>query len=272
MKAVNKIGKCALCRRDGQDLQDSHFLPAGVYRVIRDETQGNPDPLKFSDNGVFQDSRQISDYLLCHECEQRLNKNGENWFLAYCWRKRHFRLVSLLEVVDPQVIYRRIKIYHAASIPKLNVGALTYFPSSIFWRASVHKWEIAGSKGRGIELGPYEEQLRKYLMGEAEFPQDCVLWISVPENVTPIAGLSLTPYGGRKGGHHAYKLIVLGVGFHLLVGKQIPRQLREMCFVRGIRNPIYRTDMLEEAITQDVHYKFSLHPKLLDGPRGTVSA
>lgn len=267
MRLMAQIGQCALCRRNGEELQDSHFLPAGVYRVIRDEREVNPDPLKFNDHGVFQNSAQVSDYLLCHKCEERLNKNGECWFLANYWRKKQFRLASLLEAEVPEVIFPRIKIYHAARIPRFNNDALTYFPASMFWRASVHRWRMAGKRNRGIELGPYEEQVRKYLLGEAQFPQDCVLWVSVPENITPMAGLSLTPYGGRKGGHHAYKLILLGVGFHLLVGRRLPAEYREMCFVRGRGNPIFRTDMLEDAIMQDIHYKFSLHPQLLDGPR-----
>ncbi len=166
--------------------------------------------------------------------------------------------VDIMPSALPAVVYPRIRVYHAAMIPGLNVTALTYFAASMFWRASVHRWAIARSKFRGIELGPYEEQLRSYLMDESQFPQDCALMVSVPENVTKIVGLSLTPYGGRKGTHHSYKLIVLGVGFHLLVGKQIPRGLRAMCIVRGVGNPIYRTDMLEQAILQDLGLKRSL--------------
>jgi len=271
MKIVHQIGICALCRRSDQELQDSHFLPAGVYRVIRDETQDNPDPLKFNDDAVFQDSKQVSDYLLCRECELRLNKNGEHWFLANCWRKNRFLIASALDSATVAASSEEIKVYHAAEIPKLNVAALTYFATSMFWRASAHRWKIAGKEGRGIELGPYEEQLRKFLMDETRFPENCVLWVSVPETLTPFVHLSLTPYGGRKGGYHFYKLIVLGIGFHLLVGARIPLEARAMCFVSGAGNPIYRTDMLERGIIQDVHHKFSLHPRLLDGPAGKMS-
>ena len=264
MKIVPRIGICALCRRNDQELQDSHFLPAGVYRVTRDETQDNPDPLKFNDDAVFQDSKQVSDHLLCRECEERLNKNGEQWFLAHCWRKTQFRLGSLLDGASPTGSSPRIKLYHADQIPKLNIVALTYFAASMFWRASVHRWRMAGTESRGIALGPYEEQLRKFLMGETQFPPDCVLWVSVPESITPFVGLSLTPYGGRKDGYHRYKLLVLGVGFHFLVGRRIPPQARATCFVSGPGHPIHRTDMLEEGIIQDVHHKFNLHPQLLE--------
>jgi len=72
-----RLDTCALCKRDNQELQDSHFLPKGVYRVTREEHEANPNPITLNDCGVFQDSKQISDYLLCSECEGRLNQNGE---------------------------------------------------------------------------------------------------------------------------------------------------------------------------------------------------
>ena len=44
-----------MCQQTDQVLQDSHFVPAGVYRVIRDETQPNSDPLKFNDRKAYKD-------------------------------------------------------------------------------------------------------------------------------------------------------------------------------------------------------------------------
>src|SRR6266513_2514029 len=269
VNAMTQNGTCPLCKKDAQDLQDSHYQPAGVYRVLRDETQGNPNPLRLTDRGVLQDSIQLSDYLLCRDCEQRLSKNGENWFLANCWRRHQFRLASMLDSASPQLTFpgKQTHIYHAASIPGLNVSALAHFACGMFWRASVHQWE----KCRGINLGPYEEQLRRYLLGEAQFPPDCALLVSVPANPTAFVGLSLVPYGARKGNHHCWKLVVLGVAFHLLVGRQIPRTLRQMCFVRAVGNPICRTELLEQGIMQDLNLKFRLHPQLLEGPKGNAS-
>jgi hypothetical protein len=126
---------------------------------------------------------------------------------------------------------------------------------------------MSGRTNKGIELGPYEEEVRKYLHEETDFPQRCALWVSLPGNTTPITETSLTPYGGRKDTHHAYKLVVLGVGFNLFVGNKIPKQNRDMCFVRGVGHPIFKTDMLEEGILRDVQRKFTLHPQLLNGPR-----
>ncbi len=256
-----------MCKRD-QELQNSHFLPAGVYRVTREENEANPNPITFNDRGVFQDSKQISDYLLCSECEDRLNKNGERWFLAHCSRKDQFRLDSLLNSGTPVELSPRMKVYHAASIPGVNVEALAYFASSMFWRGSAHRWTTRGMAAKGIQLGPYQEELRTYLLGLTEFPRDCVMWVSVADTRTPIDAFSLTPYGGRRHGYHVYKLLVRGVGFHLFVGRRIPAQFRQTCFIRGTGHPIYRTDMLEEAVLQDMRRKFDLVPELLNGTKG----
>jgi hypothetical protein len=260
------IGTCALCKREGQQLQRSHFLPAGVYRATRDAAEENPNPILISSEGVWQDSTQVTAHLLCHECEERLNKNGENWFLANCSRKEQFPLAAFLDAATPTGSSTNITVYHATAIKNLDVSALIYFAASMFWRAAVHQWNIKRTGTEPIDLGPYQEQLRTYLLGEAAFPQDCVLWVSVPATPTPFTALSLTPYGSRRSIYHMYKLIVLGVGFNLLVGARIPKTERAMCFVRGTGNPIYRTDLLEEGALRDINRKFQSHPRLLEGP------
>jgi hypothetical protein len=262
------IGTCALCKREEQELQLSHFLPAGVYRATRDPGEKNPNPILINDGGVRQDSKQVTAHLLCSECEERLNQNGERWFLSQCSRGDDFPLFTSLDRAAPVGLSANITVYRAGEIPEIDVSALTYFAASMFWRAAVHSWKLKGGAGtKPIDLGPYTEQLRRYLLGEEEFPQDCALWVSIPAKLTPLKALSLTPYGSRHSSYHMYKLLVLGVGFHLLVGARIGRTERAMCFVRGDGNPIYRTDLLEDGVLQDVNRKFKSNPLLLRGPK-----
>jgi hypothetical protein len=267
---VPKIGKCALCHREGQELQDSHYLPAGVYRVVRNENveDGNPNPILFHSEAVVQTSKQITDYLLCHDCELRLSRNGEDYFLKYCWRRNGFRLHAILDAASPSIVSGSIKVYSADKFPEIDIRALTYFGASMFWRDSVHHWKSKNYTSEQIQLGPYEEQFRTYLLGESDFPEHCVLWISVPENITPLTALSLTPYGGSNfNGVRLYKLVVLGVGFLLYVGRALTAEHRELCSVRGKGHPIYKTDLLEQGITKDLFQLFSLNPHLAAGPK-----
>jgi len=211
------------------------------------------------DRGWIQDSRQTRDYLLCDDCEDRFNEGGENWFLANCWQNSRFPIKSELLQSAPALAGERLKLYQAASIPQVDKAALPYFAASEFWRASAHRWQGT----RGITLGPYEEQLRQFLMNETPFPKDCALWVSIAETTTPMTGLILSPYGERIGTCYFYKLVVLGVGFNLLVGQRIPPQCREMCFVRGTGSPIFVTDMLEAALLKDVERKHQAEPRLM---------
>jgi len=41
-RLVLTIGVCKLCSSDPADLQNSHGLPAGVYRILRDGKEKNP--------------------------------------------------------------------------------------------------------------------------------------------------------------------------------------------------------------------------------------
>src|SRR5258708_6712222 len=134
-----KIAKCALCLIEGKELRDSHYVPAGVYRVLRDEsaTDGNPNPILLGEKTAIQTSKQITDYLLCHECEDRLNRNGENYFLKICWRRNGFKLHAVLDAAPPSLVAGQIKVYAAANFPEIDAGAISYFAASMFWRASV---------------------------------------------------------------------------------------------------------------------------------------
>jgi len=117
------IGQCALCLEGNQKLENSHFLPAGVYRRMIDRKHGNPNPFRFNDSGWFQDNNQIRDFLLCRACEDRLNNGGERWFLNYCWSQDQFRLASLMDEAAPATAETRIKSYHATQIGGIDRSA-----------------------------------------------------------------------------------------------------------------------------------------------------
>ena len=93
--------QCKLCLQHVASLEDSHFLSAGIYRVLRDEREKNPNPWLLTKTAV-QTSRQMTARLLCRDCEQRFSKYGENWVLGHCLRKdRSFPLAVYLGVEDP---------------------------------------------------------------------------------------------------------------------------------------------------------------------------
>ena len=74
----------------------------------------------------------------------------------------------------------------------------------------------------------------------------------VAENNTPPVFSILVPYAGPKRAWRTYKSLFLGISFDLFVGKAIPDEHRDMCFVRGEGNPIYMSDMLGERIAVEM--------------------
>ena len=134
------MGQCKLCLQP-RDLINSHFLPAGIYRRLRDKNETNPNPWMLSREKAVQTSKQKTAYLLCSECEQRFSTLGEDWVLKHCLQEDgDFPLASILESKTQDVSSPRnpTKLYYACSIPEIDKSALAYFAASIFWRGSVH--------------------------------------------------------------------------------------------------------------------------------------
>jgi len=235
---ASKVGKCKLCQRDGVTLQKSHFLPAGIYKILREDGEKNPNAVLLTGSKPVQTSWQMTAHLLCQDCEQSLSKNGETWVLKHCLRKEGFSLASILASRVPDVSSEGTptRLYYASRIPEIDASALAYFAASMFWRASIHPWKDDGTIP--VELGPFREQFRLYLMGQGFFPTDCSLWLAIREG-KEIDRLTYAPIGSRVGNFHVYRFPMPGLAFSLIVSKNIPDAHREKCFVHGPGNPIF---------------------------------
>jgi hypothetical protein len=74
------IAQCKLRLKPGVELRDSHFLSAGIYRILRYDTEKNPNPWLLTKDATVQTSRQLKAHHLCRDCEQRLSKNEEQCY------------------------------------------------------------------------------------------------------------------------------------------------------------------------------------------------
>jgi hypothetical protein len=159
--------------------------------------------------------------------------------MGHCHRAgQGFRLKDLIDAAKPVGVIG-LKVYAAAGIPQINVEKLTYFIASIMWRGAAHEWKSGRDKIRRLFLGSrYEEELRRYLLGEAAFPQNAALWVSV----IPESGLWNTvsaPYGERLNQCWRYKFIFLGVTFMFFLGARIDPIIRKMCTYRSEEHFIF---------------------------------
>ena len=246
-------GTCRLCQRENVDLRKSHGIPAGISRsILGDPAKGNPNPYLITPKGAVQTSKQQTAPILCGDCEQLFSKRGEHWVLKNSLRRDGtFPLASILAshqraLFDPR--NPQTCVHYAASIPEINVSALTYFGMSMFWRMAVYPWKSDNTPA--IKLGTYEEPLRKFLLDEGAFPENAVLWVAVRKK-SEISQLTIQPFTDKRGLVHLHKFPMPGLAFTLVIGKDLPETITNACIVHGPGNPIVTTSVIEEHLLRD---------------------
>jgi hypothetical protein len=235
---VPNVGRCLLCLRTGE-LRESHFVPKALYRMVRAGSRG-AHPLQITADGKRQTSRQAVQRILCHDCEQRFSTNGENWVLKHCYRGRDvFRLRRLLEQSKPVHADSEALVYSAPSVSGLGVESLVYFCISVMWRASVTDWWVSGRKYESISLGSrYQEQLRRYLLGETELPETAAVVVIVSGLNRPVLAFNF-PVSYRLEFCHSHRFHIPGMTFLLGVGGRVSKDFGEICVRRSQLRPIF---------------------------------
>jgi hypothetical protein len=171
------IGPGSLCAETAVDyactreLRESHLYPRAFYKALINKDGGNRDPVHLTSTALIQKSGQIKDYLLCHDCEQLFNRQGENWINRHVFDGTRFRLRDIVLASTPAEETEDDKLvpYAGTEIPSLDMDKLIYFGMSMFWRASVHKWILSDGEVH-VPLGEAEEPLRLFLLGEGGLP------------------------------------------------------------------------------------------------------
>jgi len=224
-------GKCPLCLQI-KDLVKSHFMPAALYKKTQNVKAPNKEPILITARGSVQTSRQMTDYLLCGDCEKLFNENGERYAMSQVADRRRFPLLATLRAATPTKIVAGFNWYNHASVSAVDRGKLGYFALSVFWRAAVHSWEGYGESYNTLELGPYQETLRQYLLGQTGFPADVVLFFIVCTDAASQDSFHVPSRSGKQHGT-TYTFQARGINFFMTVGKQMLDTLRSLCSITG---------------------------------------
>lgn len=235
------IQKCPMCL-ETKNVVSSHLIPAKVYKYLH---APGTQPIAISSKVVMATGRQLQDDLLCLECEDRLNKGGEMWLLPlFATYEGSFPFYDLLTKVAPEARYPEGTIYFAAKNPAIEVDKLVHFGMAMFFKAAVHSWE-GKKKEPLIELGPYLESVRAFLMGQTGFPERMTLTVGVLP--PPVKAISCAyPYRGSNTTCHNYLFYISGIEFALAVGNQIDLTARQACFASNPQHPIIVLDYSED--------------------------
>jgi hypothetical protein len=186
---------------------------------------------------VVPTSKQLQDYLLCDECERRFTAHGENWVARQVYDGRNFPLLDRLNAEVPLHATPHLQIFSGADVG-IDTGKLAYFALSMAWRASVHKWLMPDGMTTSINLGVHQEPIRRFLLGESEFPTHvvvvvtaCTDWVS-QSTVFPPSAVPENPLT-------IFSSLVRGIGFRVLVGKNLPPEIRETCCFASRKKVIF---------------------------------
>lgn len=232
-----EVGTCKFCLERNKPLVESHLAPAALYDLCG---AGGEFVIMTSEVVTFT-GRHLKHPLLCKECDESFSTNGEGWTLPLLATiDGKFPFFDILRKVPPDVSDSELMVYAAGRNSDIDVQKLTHFALGVFWKASVHTWSQKRTENR-IELGPYREELREFLRGQAPFPRHVALTIGVlPPPVRQISFCQ--PYRGSSSETHNFTFYVPGIIFALSVGKRIG-EIKKHCFYSHQLHPIIVADI-----------------------------
>ena len=232
-------GLCPLCWQQKQ-LEKSHYLGRALHLLSHDDGEA----VIMTPQRVELSARQIWTHLLCGECEDLLAKN-ESYAHQWINRKDRFPLLERLNVAA-SVRWTQIGREFSGAAIGVSTERLAHFALGIFWRASVNKWRTLGLQTTSIDLGVLAEPIRLYLGGEGPFPTGCALLMTVCTDHGS-QGLVFGPNPTRGGIFPCISMLVRGIKFTLVVGDDLPSELREACCVGSAQKILFMRDCAADA-------------------------
>ena len=184
------------------------------------------------------DPQEFEAPLLCAACEARFSKNGEDEVLKHVAPKFVLKSMPLAE---------RMKVAWArdndSSAPRhdardfdIDTEKFTYFALSIVWRRTIHEWSPAVPRW---ELGQFAEDMRKYLLGETQFPDDMAVIVIVCSDEASRRMWTI-PTQFVEAGCLNFAFDVRGIRFRVMMGHLPPFAYVANC--RGPQQPIFLAD------------------------------
>jgi hypothetical protein len=250
---MKRVGQCRLCLNQGE-LQNSHFIPQAAYKLVRGDGK-NPNPLVVQADKVVQTSAQTRAHLLCHACEERLSKNGENAFFRNCYRgPGKFKLLQILRSQNPMLEDEKFAVYALSETETPMIEQVGYMGVSILWKSAAHAWKDRNLAIPSISLGsPYQEQFRVFLLKTAPFPNDAALILEVSDEGNRLIAVVGTPATSKWPTHYLHWIDLCGIRFNLVVGARLPRRLKELSLLGPGRKYALLAKRQEAEMVSDYH-------------------
>lgn len=237
-------GTCKLCLEE-KNLRESHYIPAALY----------PKNLKLeflSSVSVTRAVKHLKSPLLCDECEQRFDREGEKEVLRHIapkLAKKSFPLHEKLRLAFPREEYPDLRRFAGYDLG-CDMDRFAYFMLSMVWRGAVHQWQKPdGEYTQLLPLGGFTEPIRQYLLGKAPFPSETVVIVIVcSDELSRKAWFA--PGAFVEANCLNFRFQAMGVVFRAMMGRGIPAFFREGCCTSA-RKCIFYGDA--QARTQEAY-------------------
>lgn len=257
------IGTCKLCLTERVRLVESHLMPAGFFRRLLSE-QKNPHPLLFTAKGSRSSSEQITDNVLCEQCEARFGTRGEDYALRMAATKNGFPLLKEL-LVNASRTDSEFQKSTIMDSPTVKRDHLVYFALSVFWRAAVHEWPDSHRTGRTakLQLGDGNtEMLRRFLLGETAISPTMNLLLFVLTDRLSQATLNMPTRTSREDFRWGYGFLACGYLFYLFLGKNLDPAARRTCLIHSPERFIFIRDGEQKTLQALGHIQRQQRDKL----------
>jgi hypothetical protein len=225
------IGHCRYCDSVGE-LRESHILPRWVYRrIVQFGTgvsgKGASIPMQYDNGTLRRTGDQPKEHLLCGDCERIFGAWDAHIARLAVAPGGSFPGLQAVTLLKPRVPGIECEADGAALGQELG-----RFAASVVWRASV------STVLAEVDLGPYEEQFRRFLRGETEV-LDCarliVQLVDQEDLGMRVDRLGAAPYSYRERGCREHQFGVPGFVFTFRVGGLLPPHWVDFCFLRTRR-------------------------------------
>lgn len=137
-------------------------------------------------------------------------------------------------------------IYATANIPEFDRNEIIHFALGVFFKAAVHSWPV-GKQKRKLYFGKYLEPIRQFVLGNAGFPANTTLAVSLFPPIDGPKTMTL-PYQWKNDRCHTYSFSVCGLEFVLSLGQRMPGWLLRTCFVHDSRRPVLVTNHTQQLM------------------------
>ena len=186
---------CRLCLKEAK-LMRSHIFPDHLYRDVRDDDNRF---VGIMNTGRTQLRQQgMWDHLFCHDCEQLLSREYENYFADFWLNNTALPDEATGEVSIRGIDYKKFKLYHL----------------SILFRASV----ATQPSFAHVNLGPHEDSMRKLILGEEDDKRYHIVGaVLVKEDHRVVKGLFTFPQLMRVEGYIFYLTMYGGCAWMIKV-------------------------------------------------------